>query len=345
MIERPLVLKNDRGDVLEVLVRPYIPGDENGMLACIWDEYRDTYFKRDFYNPLYLTKQAQKGSIRFFVVQTRDDGIAGMMILKQFAPEEDMCEIASQIFRKKYRGYHMSKPFFQYAMDILEHDDYSAIYCLPVLFHDITQRAMDRFGLHATGAILNVFDTDQIVHSYDNGSNHKHSQGIQVKAHRKKDAGTIYIPTEHRMFVGELYRKLGVDCRIKEGKSGITENIPEESVISYKQDGVQHSLEIRIHVAGQDLKQKIRELHEVFPLKEKQTSGIFLNCSDANAVWAYETLRKLGYFFTGMRPLCSENEYMVMHNPGAVKIAFDDYHVNEEFARLFDYVKACYEER
>jgi hypothetical protein len=147
------------------------------------------------------------------------------------------------------------------------------------------------------------------------------------------------------MFVGELYRKLGVDCRIKEGKSGITENIPEESVISYKQDGVQHSLEIRIHVAGQDLKQKIRELHEVFPLKEKQTSGIFLNCSDANAVWAYETLRKLGYFFTGMRPLCSENEYMVMHNPGAVKIAFDDYHVNEEFARLFDYVKACYEER
>lgn len=344
-MERHLTLKNERGDVLEVLIRPYRPGDEHAMLCCIWDEYKDTYFKRDFYSPSYLANQAQNGSIRFYVADTCDDGVAGMMILKQFAPEESMCEIASQIFRKKYRGYHMSMPFFEYAMSILEHDDYSSVYCLPVLFHDITQRAMEKLGLHATGFIMNVFDMDNIVHSYDNGRNEKHSQGIQVKAHRKKDVGIIYIPAEHWMFVEEMYKTLGVTYRIIDCKPGIMEKIPEKSVLSYKEDSVQHNLEIRIHIAGQDLKQKICELHEAFPLRGKQTAGIFLNCSDLNAVWAYETLRKLGYFFTGMRPLCGKNEYMVLHNPGDVKIVFEDYHVNTEFARLLSYVKECYVKR
>jgi hypothetical protein len=36
---------------------------------------------------------------------------------------------------------------------------------------------------------------------------------------------------------------------------------------------------------------------------------------------------------------------MVLHNPGVVRILFDDYHVNEEFSALLDYVKVCYAER
>jgi hypothetical protein len=46
-----------------------------------------------------------------------------------------------------------------------------------------------------------------------------------------------------------------------------------------------------------------------------------------------------------MRPLCGENEYMVLHNPGDVEIFFEDYHVNDDFARLLEYVKVCYAER
>jgi hypothetical protein len=347
-MERPLTLRNETGDVLKVLIRPYRPGDEQAMIACIWNEYKDTYFKKEFYDPAYLAKHAQDGSIRFFVAETKNHGSVGMMILKQFAPEETMCEIASQIFRKKYRGYRLSTPFFEYAMDILEHEDYSAAYCLPVLFHDISQRAMRRLGLHAAGVILNVFDVECIVHSYDNGRNRKHSQGIQVKALKKKEAGTIYIPTEHTRFAEDLYKNLGVSVQISDSKPDIVETggkIPEKSVITYREDCVQHNLEIRVQTVGLDLEQRLTELHETFPLKEKQTAGVFLNCSDSNAVWAYELLRKCGYFFTGMRPLCGENEYMVLHNPGDVEIFFEDYHVNDDFARLLEYVKVCYAER
>lgn len=348
MKTRMLTLSNEQGNVLDVVIRPYRQGDEQTMLACIWEEYQNTYFKKDFYNPSFFLQQEQEERIRFFVAESRKDGIVGMMLIKQFTPQETMCEIASQIFRKKYRGYRLSMPFFEYALDIIKHDDYSSVYCLPVLFHDITQRSMKKLGFHATGVILNVFDVDHITHSYENGRNHKHSQGIQVKALVKKDAGTIFIPTKHRKFVGELYKNLGVNCQISDSKPGIMEmygKMPGKSVISYKHDREQQNLEIRIHKAGLDLEQQIRDMHDTFPLKGKQTAGIFLNCTDSNAVWAYEILRKFGYFFTGMRPIGSENEYMVLHNSGDVKIIFEDYHVNEEFAGLLDYVKICYAER
>jgi hypothetical protein len=126
--ERILHLQNAQGNPLKLRLRRYHEGDEAGMIACVRDEYGDTYFKRGFYDPEYLKKEAEE-HITFLVAETEEDGIAGMLILKSFAPEESMCEIASQIFRKKYRGYGLAMPFFEYGMEILLNRDYSAAYC------------------------------------------------------------------------------------------------------------------------------------------------------------------------------------------------------------------------
>ncbi|MGN1148862.1 MAG: hypothetical protein ACI4TB_10585, partial [Lachnospiraceae bacterium] len=193
-------LTNAEGRKLTVILREYRPGDEEGMIACIRDEYQDTYFKKEFYCPGYFRKEADSRYTRFLVAQTRAGKIAGMMILKEFAPEEEMCEIASQIFRKKYRGYGLAMTFFEYGMEILLAGEYSAAYCRPVLFHDTTQRLLYRLGLRATGLILNYFDMERITHSYQNGRNTKHSMGIQIRAVNRREAGTVYVPSEHQAF-------------------------------------------------------------------------------------------------------------------------------------------------
>lgn len=337
---RKLHLTNPEGRKLFVTLRVYRPGDEEGMIACIRDEYGDTYFKRDFYHPSYLRAEAESGHITFLVAETAEDGIAGMLILKEFAPQESMCEIASQIFRKKYRGYRLAMPFFEYGIEILLSREYSAAYCLPVVFHDTTQRLLYRLGLRATGFVLNVFDTEHIVHSYWNGRNSKHSQGIQIRAVEKQDVGKVYIPTEHRRFCSRIYESLGVAYRIaaeRELKEILS--IPPVCEMSYKQDEVQSSLEIRIQHVGAGLTERMEMLHKKFPFREKQTANVFLNISDRNAVWAYHALAEMGYFFTGLKPLCSQNEYMVLHNAGEVKVYWEDYRLTEEFSDIARYIK------
>ncbi|MDE6016024.1 MAG: hypothetical protein K2H41_10055 [Acetatifactor sp.] len=347
---RTLILTNREGKSLKIRLRPYRKGDEEGMIACIRDEYGDSYFRRGFYDPLYLQKESGEGRTTFLVAETEERDIAGMMILKQFYPDEDMCEIASQIFRKRYRGYGLAMPFFEFGMEILLSRTYSAAFCLSVLFHDVTQRLLYRLGLRATGLVLNVFDTERMSHSYDNGRNKKHSLGIQVRAAEKKDAGILYLPPEHWDFCQKVYDGLGVDYRLTE-RTGedFLEKADAMSVqlsqITYKNDVIHSSLEIRIHHIGADLEQRIRELHSRYPLRGRQTAGVFLNCNEPRAVQAYYLLKRYGYFFAGLKPLCSEREYLVMHHPGEVEIYFEDYCVSEEFSRLLGYIKTCYEGR
>lgn len=339
---RKLILTNGKGNTLKLRLRQYREGDEAGMIACIRDEYGESYFKQDFYDSEYLKKEAAEGVITFLLAETEDDGIAGMLILKQFYPEETMCEIASQIFRKKYRGYGLALPFFEYGMEILLSRSYSAALCLPVLFHDVTQRLLYRMKLRATGAVLNVFDLKHVRHSYDNGRNTKHSQGIQVRAVGKRDAGVLYLPPEHRVFCRSIYESLGVSFVISQEERGGRNEAPPVSDLTCRQDVLQSSLEIRILRIGLDLPERLAAIHSRYPLKGRQTANIFLNCSDRHALWAYRGLEELGYFFTGLKPLCSEREYMVLHHRGEVEIAFEDYQVSDEFAFLLRYVKFCY---
>lgn len=355
-----LKLKNREGHELEVTFCRYREGDERGMIDCIRDEYGDTYFKRGFYNPEYIKREAEEGTITFLTARTQNDEIAGMLILKQFYPEESMCEIASQIFRKKYRGYGMAMPFFEYGMEILRSRSYTAAFCLPVLFHTVTQRLLYRIGLRATGLVLNVFDLDRIIHSYDNGRNRKHSQGVQVCAVGKTNAGALYLPVRHRDFCERIYRCFGVKYQLAEPAENMAEMsggqkrkrgenalgaIPGYTDMTYKNDVLQASLEIRIHSVGQDLPDRMKELHCEFPLKGKQTSGIFLNCNDPGAVWACGILEEMGYFFTGLKPLCSRREYMILHHPGEVEIYFGDYQATEEFRQLIQYIEKEYQAR
>ena len=332
--ERKVQLTNKEGRKLTVTLREYRHGDEEGMIACIRDEYQETYFKRAFYSPEYLKEEAESGRTTFLVAQTRAGEIAGMLILKEFVPEESMCEIASQIFRKKYRGYGLAMPFFEYGMEILPDRDYSAACCLPVLFHDTTQRLLYRLGLRATGFVLNVFDMEHIVHSYQNDRNSKHSQGIQIRAVEKQDAGTVYVPTAHREFCRSIYESLGVTCHMAKVQEECLWNMPPVSGLSHTQNALQNSLEIRVSSIGLDLPDRIGALHEKYPLRGRQTANIFLNISDSNAVWAYHSLSDMGYFFTGLKPLCSDREYMVLHHPGEVRIFMEDYALSDEFKKL-----------
>lgn len=345
--EKELHLKNGAGRKLTVTLRQSRPGDEEGMIACIQDEYGDTYFKKELYERTYIRKEAESGHITFLIAETKAGEIAGMLTLREHTPEENICELASVVFRKKYRGYGLAMPFCRYGMRILRSCDYAAAYCLPVLFHDITQKVLYRFGMCATGFILNVFDLERIIHSYFNGKNTKHSMGVQVQAVGKTDAGRLYIPHEYQTFCSRIYMNLHVNFRLmpEGGKEDMPEQMPMESGLSYRQDETQSSMEICVCRVGADLYKRMEELHGKYPLRGRQTENVFLNINDPYAVSVCQRLRETGYFFTGLKPLCGENEYMILHHPGEVECFMEDYAVSPEFSKILKYVKRNYERR
>lgn len=320
---------------LDIVLRPFEDRDAEGIIACIRDEYGETYFKRDFYNPEFIKKMHGEGAITFLVAQTGEGEIAGILALKSFFPSETMCEVASEIFRKKFRGYGLAEPVLGYGLETIACQCYSAAYALPVTFHSITQRILQKLGMTATGFILSVFRTECVHSSYQYGRCQKHSQGIQIKPMEKNDAGNIYLPEELAPIAGRIYTRLGVDYKID-----ASDDVPDKKTRLYFTNDTRHrNGSITVLRPGFDLKEQLDRILEKYRDVPLQTFNVFLNISDPAAVQAYRVLEKSGFFFTGFKPLCSEREILVMHYANGVEPYVEDYSLSDEFKQLLDDIR------
>lgn len=352
---------------LTIVMRTYRPGDEEGMTACIREEYGDTYYKRDFYKPEYLAKAAGGEKHTFLVAQTRAGEIAGMLVLEAVGGETVLCSIESLFIRKKYRGYGLAAPFLQYGTEIAISQKYAAACCCPVLFHDITQRLLYRMRFRATGFLLNVFDGTEMAHSFRKErvkrktflsvkckglqkrakecKTIKHSLGLQLLPIGKRNAGKLYVPSEHRKFIAGVYQNLSMEFQVVQGGRSRTKDMPPVSELSCHAEPRRKSLEIRILHSGMDLFERMAEIHDRYPPKGMWTVNVFLNLGERWAGWAYGKLRKLHYFFTGLCSLGNAGEYMILHHPGEVECFTEDLAVSPEFAEILKYIRKQYERR
>ncbi len=323
------------GTELNLTLKPFEDRDAQGLIACICDEYGDTYFKRDFYNPEYIKKMHREEAITFLVAQTDEEEIAGILALKSFFPSETMCEVASEIFRKKFRGYGLAEPMLNYGMQTIEQKSYSAAYALPVTFHSITQKILEELGMTDTGFIFSVFCTEFVQSSYEYGRCQKHSQGIQIKPMEKNDVGNIYLAEELFPIANRIYTKLGVNYNLNTSNK----TSDGKTRLYFTNDARHRNASITIIRPGTDLKERLELIKEKYRDIPMQTFNVFLNISDVTAVQAYHILKESGFFFTGFKPLCSDREILVMHDPNGVNLHIEDYDLSDEFKRILDDIR------
>ncbi len=330
-----VLLKNQESNVeRRFILRPFKKGDETGMIECIRDEYGNSYFKKKFYNPDWIIKESTGDNYSFFVVES-ESKIAGVMILT-FFPGESYIEPATQIIKKEFRGYGVSVILTRYIFSIVEQLEPSAIYGLAVTFHDITQKAGNRLGMTAVGFRLGTFLTSKMENSYVKGRCVKHSEVIMVRAAAKKNAGTVYLPEDISDFAGKIYKKLGVEFSI------VTEGEPQKSVpeerceFTVTADDVQQFVTVKLSKTGSDLKEQMKKLIDKYKGKGYWTIQINLLCDTPAVFKDYDSLREIGFFFTGLKPLCSDREQFYMQWIDEWPLIMEDYVLTDSFKEVRD---------
>lgn len=322
-------------------MRPFACGDEQGMIDCIRDEYADSYFKRDFYDPAMLREKALGGHYVFFVAEAEGE-IAGMEIFELFCEHgDDYIEPASQILRLKYRGFGLSAALVEYTFPLAKAMRPLGLFVHAVTFHTITQKVCEAQGMRATGFRLGRFLTEKMHNSYERGRCPKYSEGIMILPLEKREAGTVYVPGELREVVSDCYDRLGMNYALcHEGMS--LPSAPAELLVSV--DELQRMVLIRLERYGVDLVDRVRE-----SLADREQSGwtcqIKLPTCDGCAVTAYEQLREIGFFFTGVQAACSDREWIYMQWCGDMELYLEDYALTEEFCLLRDAIKRFYDGR
>ena len=338
--EKRLTLKNRKEEALCIVLREYRCGDEAGMIDCIRDEYGSTYAKTEWYSKAAIMENAAKGRAVFIIAQTPKGEIVGTTaFVKTDGKTRTVYEIAAQVVKKTYRGYKIALNIFQYGLELLQNRDYAAVYSQPVLFHDITQNLLGGLGFKAVGIMPGMFDLQVLHHSYDNGRNTKMPLGIQVRAKERQNAGRFYLPKQHKDFCMEQYEKLGVECEAVGSLTDDREKMPARSSFFYQYDRIHKYLEISMIAIGTDWERQLKLLLQAYPLKGKNTANLFLNIKDQYAASVYNRLTDKGFFFTGIKPLCGDSEYMILHHKGETSFYLKDLKLNREFIKIADYIR------
>lgn len=335
-------LKNETtGEVRSFTLRPYQTGDEGGMIACIRDEYGDSYFKRDFYDEEKLRHKAQGDSYVFFVAEC-DGQIAGMEIFALFCEDgDDYLEPASQILRLNMRGYGLASELVDYTFRIAKEMQPSAMFVHAVTFHSITQHVCGAKGMQPTGFRLGSFMTSRMNNSYPKGSCPKHSEGIMILPVCKQAAGTVYVPDELTAVVGDCYERLGMSYELCSVREPYRE---KHAKISQVTDPLQRTVLIRVHLPGEDLVHQVQELMQAHD-EPYWTYQITLPMSDGQLIEAYEQLTGYGYFFTGIQAACGVHEQMYLQWCGDMDLHMEDYVLTEPFMQMREQICKFYDGR
>lgn len=336
-----ITLKNNKAQEINVRFRAFRPADAEAIIACVKDEYGDKYHKKKMYDPVYITEENAKGHFFTYVAELGDGKIVGTITVNRNLPLDASVGIATGIILKKYRGYRMFFPFVKYiAGKTRKMGDVSVVFCRMVLYHDITQRLLERIGFKPCALVPGLIMGKNFRHSFGENASAKLTLGIMIRRLTKKQAGKIYLPEEHTNIARKIYDSLHVTCDFCHEKLPLI----GKSEFAVTDDALQETTRVEIHALGEDLAEKIAELHEKYA-SPNRTFNVFMNISDTGAVTAYDILRRAGYFFTGLQPICFRHECMLLCHAGKVNIDFSDLKLIESFRQLRNYVQQCYDER
>lgn len=349
---KEVVLAGTGNESRRFVMRAFACGDEQGMMECVREEYGDSYFKRDFYDEAKIRENAFGGHYRFFVAET-DGEIAGMEIFALFGGDEDYIEPASQIIRKKYRGYGLASELVHYTLPLAEQMRPCSLFVHAVTFHKATQSVCEDYGMVPVGFRLGSFLASLMHNSYNTGLCDKYSEGILIKPVAKKDAGEIYLPGELADYGRKIYDRLGVkyhiltpDEAVYQGKfDGIAREPDEDADVEINTDRLQRSVRVKVVGSGRNLAAIMRELISGFGGEENWTIQVMLNIDSPAVYYEYEELKKVEFFFAGLKPLCGVHERMYMQWTGETRLNMENYELTDSFDELRQDIDKYYRNR
>ena len=341
MKERNVTLVSKKtGEEKTFTLRPFVYGDEPSVIECVIEEYGYTYYRREYYDEDLLKAEVDSGRLLLYLACCGDD-VCGFQSLIRFEGETRI-EAASQIFKKAYRGYGLPFELVKYTYEIARSLHPSCIYASTVVFHNITQGMCEEAGMVPAAFNLGSHLTSRMHNSYKLGSSEKYAQAILILPVDKKDAGRVYIHEDIADKAAKIYRDLKVGFDIKtsgeDTGSGADASSDNKSVFDVSINEREQSISIKVRSIGADLLEEVGKIQSSHAGKY-WTIQLILPVDTPQAIGAYEQLREAGFYFVGVRALCSETEQIFLQYTGDVYFDFDDFRLTDGFRDLLHLLK------
>ena len=331
-----LLQNHTTGQTREFSIRPFLPTDAPGIIACIRDAYGDTYVKPFLYTEQGVLEHEESGKMLFSVAETDGGTLAGITACELSEHFPGMAEIACQVIMRSCNGYGLALPLALHAMRRAEELALTGQFARALGCHLISQKTLKGMGFTACGFLLNVFDKALFRYHFQNGSYAKIPQSVAVR--RQGTGGSaerVWLPEELRPLAEETYRLLGCERELH----GAAGTLGGQDVWDREEDARHATLSLWGRTCGEGFSDRLSACLAEVEERPGQTVNLSLNLCRPGSGAAYAAAREQGFFFTGFLPCARDGDYMILHHPLRTPVLLDGIPHISEYAPFMEQIR------
>lgn len=303
-----MLLKNEE----EISFFEYTPEDHKGFVDCINDFYRGGYPYTRYLDADYLARKTADGSMIVTVAKNREGRVIGTSAaqrLKGVFEGSVLLLLRCVVTEYQGKGIASKQEYFLFDLINKRYGDALSYYADVMTHNNASQKTLTRHGYVLCGLRLMLYKSEIMVPRIEYPAGTKMSQAVYCKAISKKDV-SLYAPPEHREVIESIYKNLGVSCKILDASKS-DGSACEKGYYNISEKPKHFSSELYIERPAKDFDTEFLPTVREY-LKKGFTCVAYINAVHREGLTVYEKLKKEGFFFTGIKPLSADGEYIIM---------------------------------
>jgi len=319
-MEKKVVIDNHIGKPYEITVRLANSDDVDKIIMLLHLCYGDLCSDTSMYDKHILAYDITTGK-KNIVVAEKDKEIIALESCCDDKYFEKTILLKTQITAPAYRKAGVNKAIVDYIFTEFDLTHWNSAYAYAITNNSVSQHTSIAKGFEMTGMIFNSFMASELLSAGDNCSvpKPKRTHAVIIKNILLKEVGDLFVPT----YLHQIFRAVYNTLKVKFTLVGDADTPPiygESTQYVFLDNAFHHNCEIIVNRVGSDLNNIVHTIESKHGKNPLQTYNLFLNSKDKDAIAGFHILSKLGYVFTGIKPLGNNAEYLIMYHSENVKI-------------------------
>ncbi len=306
------ILSND------IIFSLYEDKDYDGFYNCINNFYDGGYPYKEFLDRKNLQALLNAGDIIITLAKHNSRIVGTSAALRMNGRFSGSVLLLLRSVVKDMRGKSIGTNQEHYLLQQIHNSfpDALSLYA-DVMTHDaISQNTMIKRGFIFCGLRMTLYKNEIIVPNLTYKSGTKMTQAIYCKGNNIIKECSVFAPKAHHETLRELYSSLGVSLNFLPDTACTTTASYEIQASTLHQKA---ELFVDIHGSTKNYINEIKEL-----LSSGYTAVAYINMSRCGFNDTYNALTELGFYFSGVKPLSSNGEYLVLSHSKNCLTVIDD---------------------
>ena len=330
----PITPKAQEETLLDTDIRCRLTGtDDEDILQAIrviYSNYGFCYVHQDIYRHEHFRAALLSGKYVSILAENAHGQAIGHLALDEHEWFPGIPELCNLVVKGFARGLKASGLLVAAGLEAGRSKQFEGLYGMPVVHHSVSQKLLNRHGFTACGFYFHFAPSSVNGPEEDDGN--RLDTAICVDILNREKMHALYLPAECADFV----------CGVFEAESAAYELLSEgesprsETVLSYRLDTVNKSLELRVDNVGRDFAGSLAALEVSEDVDMTEVVMIYLNMNDPGCPAAYRYYRERGCIFTGCLPGSSSGDYLPMQHLKSAPIVQEKMVLEPNYREMLD---------